>query len=148
MKLLAGKENVDISKQLDYVANQMKLAIYDEPIIDDEFKDLVKTVSIVKSVATPMLLAFKPASMAKELIIGVIKGTTLAATEIYGENQFDVSDLTKAYGKLITIDNKFSEEFNLIDKINQIYRIANMDVNTMSKKIQTDRRGIYRGTGR
>ena len=148
MKLLAGRENIDISKQLEYVANQMKLAVFDEPIIDDEFKDLTKTIGIVKSISTPMLLAFKPASMAKELVIGVIRGTTLAATQLYGEDQFGVADLTKAYGKLITIDNKFSEEFNLIDKINQMYRIANMDVNTMAQKIQTDRRGIYRGTGR
>ena len=42
MKLLAGKQNKDISKQLEYVANQMKLAVFDEPIIDDEFKDFIK----------------------------------------------------------------------------------------------------------
>lgn len=148
IKLMAGKQGVDISKQLDYVAKQMDLAVFDEPIIDEEFKDMATTVAAVKKFSTAAMLAFRPALMVKELVIGVIKGTTLAATQIYGKDQFTVGDLTKAYTKLMTIDNKFSNDFNLIDRINAYYRFANMDVNSLAKKTQTDRHGVFRGLGR
>lgn len=148
MKYLAGKDNVDISDQLDYVAKQINLSVYDEPIIDKEFEDMTKTMAVVKKISTAAMLAFKPANMIKELTIGIFKGVSIAATKIYGKDQFGIKDLASAYKKLITIDNQFSTEFNLIDQVNHFYRFANMDVNTMSKKLQTDRHGLMRGTGR
>lgn len=148
MKLLGGKQNDDISKQLEYIANQLNLAAYDEPIIDDEFKDLATVVSFVKPIATMGMLAFKPISLIKEMTIGVMKGATLASTQIYGKDQFTIKDLSSAYGKLMSIDKKFASEFNLIDKMNIFYGFANMDMSSVSKKLQTDRRGIFRGVGR
>lgn len=148
MKLLAGKENVDISNQLQYVKDQMSLSVYDEPIIDEEFRDFSTVTAILKRISTAGMLAFKPASLVKEMTIGVFKGISLAATQLYGKDQFNISDLVAAYKKLMTIDNKFSTEFNLIDKLNAYYRFANMDVNTIAKKLQTDRRGLLKGTGR
>jgi hypothetical protein len=35
-------------------------------------------------------------------------------------------------------DQQFSQEFNLIDKINAYYRFANMDINTIALKLQAD----------
>lgn len=148
IKLIGSKQNIDLSKQLEYVTNQVNLSVYDEPIIDDEFKDLTTLTSILKKASTVGMLAFRPVFLAKEMTIGVIKGVSLAATQIYGEDQFSAADLTKAYEKLLTIDHKFSSEFNLIDKMNAFYRFANMDVNTLAKKLQSDRRGIFRGLSR
>lgn len=148
MKLLGGKQNDDISKQLEYIANQLNLAAYDEPIIDDEFKDLATVVSFVKPISTMGMLAFKPISLIKEMTIGVMKGATLASTQIYGKDQFTIKDLSSAYGKLMSIDKKFASEFNLIGKMNIFYGFANMDMSSVSKKLQTDRRGIFRGVGR
>lgn len=148
MKLLAGKENVTISNQLEYIKNQMSLSVFDEPIIDEEFKDFSTVTAVMKQISTAGMLAFKPASLLKEMTIGVFKGATLAATQIYGKDQFNITDLASAYKKLMTIDNKFSTEFNLIDELNHYYRFANMDVNTIAKKMQTDRHGILKGTGR
>ena len=82
------------------------------------------------------------------MTIGVFKGMSLAATQIYGKDQFTISDLASAYKKLMTIDNKFSDEFNLIDRLNHYYRFANMDINTVAKKLQTDRSGVLKGLGR
>jgi len=148
MKLLAGKENTDISNQLKYVADQMSLSIYDQPIIDEEFKDIATATMIAKKISTAALLAFRPALFAKEMSIGLIKGISLASTQIYGKDQFTVSDLMSAYMKLMTIDNKVAAEFNLIDRLNHFYRFANMDTNTIAQKLQTDRRGLFRGLGR
>lgn len=148
IKMLAGQQNVNISKQLEYVANQMKLSVFDEPLVNEEFKDLTTAAAVVKHFSTAAMLAFKPASFIKEMTIGAFRGIMMASTKIYGKDQFELKDLMTAYKKLSTIDNKFSNEFNLIDKLNAYYRFANMDVNSISKKLQTDRRGLFRGFGR
>ena len=145
---MAGKENEAISKQLEYISDQMKLSVFDDPIINEEFGDVAKVTSAIKKVSTIGMLAFKPASLVKELTIGLFKSISLASTKIYGKNEFNIEDIAKAYTKLTTIDKKFSEEFNLIDNLNLFYRFANMDINTMSKKVQTDRRGVMKGFGR
>lgn len=148
LKLHGGKQNKELEKVMEYVTNQLKLAAFDEPIVDDEFKAVATVTAMLKKISTAGMLAFRPILLVKELTIGIMKGAGLAATQIYGEDQFNLGDLTKAYGKLMTIDNKFSDEFNLIDNINHYYRFANMDINTVAKKLQTDRRGIVRGVGR
>lgn len=148
LKLLSGKEGVDVSNQLDYIANQMSLSIYDEPIIADEAKDFAKVTAVLKKVSTMGLLAFRPALFVKEMTVGLFRGVSLAATQLYGKDQFTLADFGKAMGKMLMIDNKFTEEFNLIDKLNQFYRFANMDVNTIAQKLQTDRHGLFKGAGR
>ena len=148
MKLYAGKQNKDISKELEYVKNQLKLAAYDEPIVEEEFEDVVSMTSLVKRLTTVGMLAFRPVLMVKEFSIGMFKGASLAATQIYGKDQFDIKSLSEAIGKMLSIDNKFSQEWNLIDMINNYYGFANMDINTVSKKFQSNRRGLFMGLNR
>lgn len=147
MKLASGKARKDISKQLETIENQLKLAVFDDTLIDDEFKSISIVQTFVKKLSTAGMLAFKPATIVKELTLGVIKGITIASTQVYGKDQFTLNDLTKAYGKLLTIDKRFSSEFNLIDQLNHYYRFVNMDANSFGKRLQTDRHGVYKGLG-
>jgi len=147
MKLQAGKRNEDISKELEYVKNRIKLGSMDEPIIDPEAEDVVKAASVVKKITTAGMLAFRPALFMKEMTIGLYKGAALAMTKIYGGEQFGLKDLASALGKLVTIDKKFAKEWNLIDGLNNEYRFANRDVNSLAYKLQTNRRGIFMGLG-
>lgn len=149
MKYAAGKSSDDISGQLKYVSDQIKLSAFGQHIIDPEFKDLTVGQAMIKKLSSALILGFKPISLAKELTIGTMKGVMLASTQIYGKDQFGIKDLGLAYKKLLTIDKQFSQEFNLIDKINALYRFANMDANTLYAKLQTDRHGmVMRGVSR
>lgn len=148
MKLASGKAGQDITKQLESIENQLKLAVFDETIIDDEFKDISIVEGAIKSIATPAMLGFKATTIVKEMTLGVFKGISIAASQIYGKDQFTIKDLAKAYHKMITIDKKFSNEFNLINELNHFYRFANMDANSISKKLQSDRKGILKGVSR
>ena len=138
MKLASGKAGQDITKQLESIENQLKLAVFDKTIIDDEFKDISIVEGAIKSIATPAMLGFKATTIVKEMTLGVFKGISIAASQIYGKDQFTIKDLAKAYHKMITIDKKFSNEFNLINELNHFYRFANMDANSISKKLQRD----------
>ena len=145
MKMQAGKGNKDISKELEYISNRIKTSLADESIVDPEWSDVIKAASVAKRITTAGMLAFRPVLFMKEMIIGMYKGVTLAATKIYGGDQFTIKDFSTAIKKLTTIDNKFAPEWNLIDVINNTYGFANRDVNTLPKKMQTNRRGIMLG---
>lgn len=148
MKVQSGKAGEDISKELEHVKNRIKLAAADESIIDPEAEDVVQAASVVKKITTAGMLAFRPALFLKEMTIGLYKGSMLAFTKIYGgEEQFTISDLGKALGKLATIDKKFAREWNMIDGINNEYGFANRDVNSLAPRLQSNRRGLHMGLG-
>lgn len=130
-------KDTSISKQIEYIINQIKLAVMDEHLIGDEEAVIAKVAGAVKQISTITMLAFRPALTAKEMTIGIFKN--FAAAGIQLDPEYNIKDMTKAYGKLITINNKFSDEFNLIDEINHQYRIANMDISSLPKKVQIDR---------
>lgn len=149
LKFDAAKTNDKIENHLKYMYDQIKLAAYGEHIIDPEFKDLSIGQAMMKRISTFAMLAFRPILMAKELTIGTFKNITLAATQMYGKDVFTLKDLTKAYGKMLTIDKRFTQEFNLINRLNHLYRFSNMDAGTIAMKTQTDRHGVLmRGLGR
>ena len=149
IKLIDGKNTArdgSIDKQIEYVINQVKLAVMDEHLIGDEEAVLAKVASAIKQISTVSMLAFRPALTVKEMTIGVLKNFSAAGIKL--DPEYNAKDMAKAYGKLLTIDNKFSDEFNLIDEINHEYRIANMDISSMPKKVQIDRWGVMKGLGR
>ena len=143
---MGGRQDLDVSKQLEYIVNQVKLAVFDEPLIGDEQATIAKGIAFARQISTVAMLAFRPALLAKELTIGALKNISASATGLYEE--FGTKEMTQAYTKLITIDKQFTNEFNMIQKLNHIYRIANMDISTVPKKIQHDRHGAARGFGR
>lgn len=137
IKLVGARNDVKVDKQVEYIINQVKLAVLDQPIIGDEEATIVKGASFVKQFSTVSMLAFRPALLVKEMTIGIMRNFSASALNI--NEEFNAADMAKAYGKLITIDNKFSDEFNMITKLNHLYRMGNMDISTMSKKVQADR---------
>lgn len=143
---MGAKQSIKVDDQIEYIINQVKLAVLDQPLIGDEMQTLAKGLGFVKQISTISMLAFRPALLAKEMTIGVLRNFSSAAIGL--NDEFDAETMAKAYQKLITIDKKFSDEFNMIDKLNHLYRMANMDISTMPKKVQADRWGYHKGLGR
>jgi hypothetical protein len=106
--LRAGVANKEISKELQYIVDRLKLATYDSPIHDPEFDDIVHSVATVKKITTAGMLAFRPVILAKELSIGLYRAMTLASAKLYGKNQFGYKSVFKALSKMMTIDKKFT----------------------------------------
>ena len=62
MKLNAftqGKEGKDIKKQMDYIVNQVKLAVFNQPLIGDEEATLAKGMGLARKISSWSILAFK-----------------------------------------------------------------------------------------
>lgn len=143
---MGNQQNQDIQKQLKYVMNSVKLAVFDQHILGDEEKTVATALNFVKKITSIGMLAFRPALFVKEISLGTMKNFMQSAFSL--NEQFSIADITSAYTKLLTIDKKASNEFNLIQKLNHLYRIANMDIGGAAGKMQHDRHGFMRGISR
>ena len=143
---MGGRQNKEVDKQLEYITNQVKLAVFDEPLLKDEEKTIATGIVLFKRISTVSMLAFRPALLVKELSLGLLKNFTLAGVSV--GNEYNLANVTKAYSKLVSTDKRLINEFDVNQKLNDVYRIANMDIATVSKKLQHDKAGIARGFGR
>ena len=118
----------------------------DEHLIGDEEKLLVVGLTAAKKFSTTMMLGLRPVLFVKEYTIGVLRNFSAAALGL--DPDITVADMSKAYFRIMTVDNQMSDDFNLIDRLNQEYGMANMDISSMPKKVQSDRWGMFKGMGR
>lgn len=140
IKLNGGKANQDVSKELEYIKERIDLSFFDEPLIDSELTDVITAATLVKRITTPMMLALRPAIFMKEVLLGMYRGAAITATQFFGKEQFNFKDYSSAMKSVWTVDKAMSEEFNQVQAINAFYGFANMDINSYTKKIQTNRR--------
>ena len=122
MKLTGGRQNQDVSKALEYVKERIDLAFFDQPLVDKEFEQIVTAASVVKKMTTAFMLGFRPAILVKELAIGMFKGVSLAATQYFGKDQFNLKDYTKALQLMMVTDKSLALEFNKLEALNHHYQ--------------------------
>ena len=106
MKLKAGIANVDITKELEYVVDRIKLGIMDSPVADEEAEDILKGVSVAKRITSMLILGLRPALFFKEMSIGLYKAAALSSTKMYGKQQFGQKSMLTAMTKIGAIDKK------------------------------------------
>ena len=125
-----------------HLINHLKVAGLGQHSVEEEYKDLNTAARLLKRVTSVTMLGFRPALLAKEFTLGVLKGIGLASFKLNTQAPFTVKELMNAYVKLFTIDKNFSPEFHTIDRLNQLYGLANMDTAGFYQKLQKDRHGI------
>ena len=96
IKLNGGKINKDVSKELEYIKERIDLSFFDEPLVDSEAEDVIKAATMVKKITTPMMLALRPATFMKEVLLGMYRGASITATQFFGKDQFSFKDYSKA----------------------------------------------------
>ena len=125
-----------------HLINHLKVAGLGQHSVEEEYKDLNIAARILKRFTSVLMLGFRPALFAKEFTLGVLKGIGLASFKLNTQAPFTVKELMNAYVKLFTIDKNFSAEFHTIDRLNQLYGLANMDTAGFYQRLQKDRHGI------
>jgi hypothetical protein len=159
-KYFSFMTGTDISKELEYLENQIKVTIFNEPLVEEEGKKIIVGVKALKRVASTLQLSLRPVLLAKELSVGFLRALTIATTNIVkGGNKFSFKEIMSAYaivfghvsdkaGNFIKTDNKDISEFSLINALNNEYGLSNMDINSIVEKLKTNRFGLNAGTSR
>lgn len=151
---MTGEDFNDILQTLD---DQVTITIFNKPLIPEELQDAAKIISTVRSATSTLHIAARPLLWLKEITVGQLQNVNRAWVEVYGEssNEFSYKSLMKAnsiiYGAGI---NKYGDvfqgnsdiaDFTLVQALNNVYGIANMDINQIVDKTKTDRFGLAAG---
>ena len=128
----------EVEKVIKTLIDQLKVSVYNiSPLKGTESEKFFSLVKTAQKITSLMVLAFRPAMFVKEIVVGTLKNTSYAWSKIYGEDSFDGKHLTEAYEKLFT-----REDWDLIMEINNLYRVANRDLNQIVDKTKVDRHGL------
>lgn len=129
----------ETEEALENFFDQIKVSIFNiSPIKGKESEQFFALVRSAQKATSLMVLALRPVTAIKELIVGTIKNTSFAWSKIYGDDSFESKHLQEAYQLLLAS----KEDYFLIWELNDEYRIANRDMNQIVDKTKVDRHGI------
>lgn len=144
-----------VQNQVKAIIDRTKVSIYNDNLIDEEYKNLASLIGIGKAIGSYTKIALRPMLYAKELLAGRIRNlSALAADYIYNGDKITTKDMMEAaalvFGEGMFFDksdkllgNKHAGEFSLIDSINNLYAITDRDINIYSERLSADRFGFF-----
>lgn len=155
IKTMGRETGQDVTDILKNIEDQLKISIFNEPIISKELQTVSKIVGIPRKLTSILVIGMRPLLLVKELMVGGIQNTTRAWFKVYGEDSFDAKSLKKAYeiisgGGLHKYGNAFAgnsdfADFSFAESLNNFYGIANKDINSVVRTTQVDRAGLIGG---
>lgn len=131
----AGLLNKKLPNTIGYIDEFVKIAVYNEAIIDDNQKNFVKIAKTVTSTVSKANLGLNFLSGIREVLQGQWANSVRVFSRTYGENQFTRVDYGKALKYMLNDAPDFIKNVTTIESLNSIYGMANMDVNGMVERM-------------
>lgn len=157
-KKLSFQTGMDLDKILNFLSDQIKITIFNESILDDEFSDLAKVNGVLRKINSVIKIGLRPAQWVKEMTVGAFRNWNIATVNALKGTEYDftLEDMKNAeafmigyvfdkFGQLVKSDNDDIASFSLLNQFNNQYGIANMDINSIVLKMKTDRYGMAAG---
>lgn len=144
----------NVSNQINTIIDRVKVSIYNENLIDENYKDLATLIGIGKKLGSYTKIALRPMLYAKELLAGRIRNlSALCADFIYNGEKITFNHMMDAaavvfgeglfFEKIAKMSGSMhAGEFALVDWINNTYAITDRDMNIYSERLSADRYGI------
>ena len=136
--------NKQFVQDREYLENYVKAKIKNQSLHkDDKAKETEQTLSKVRQVASFLSLAFSPVQGLYQTLQGLWQDISLIIRKPDGTQAFTFRNMLDA-GKIV-----YKEMFHYSDTptkcqlLNELMGVNDMDMNTYSEKLRTDRHGIY-----
>lgn len=155
VKMMGRYSGTDVSDVIKNLQNRVKITIFNEPIISKELMGVAHALQLPRKINSVLIIGMRPASYVKELLVGTVQNYTRAAFHVFGENSFNPVDLKHAYEIMAgTGIHKYGDAFagksdfadyTFIEALNNMYGMANKDINSSVRTTQVDRSGLFGG---
>ena len=136
--------NREFTQDREYLENYIKAKIKNQSLQkDDTAKGTEQTLSKIRQVASFLSLAFSPVQGLYQTLQGLWQDISLIIRKPDGTQAFTWKNMLEA-GKVVYADMMhFHDTPTKCQLINELYGINDMDMNTYSEKMRTERHGIY-----
>lgn len=143
----------DFSKHREAIIKRTAISMYNTNNIEDDYKDFVGTIGLLRKMLNFSAIALRPALFFKEMVVGRVKNHTSAALGYFENEGITYKDLMRAeqivFGEGLGKEfvNKFNntsiEHREKVEQINHMYRVANRDANVMAHKSSASKNDIF-----
>lgn len=129
----------DLSYHKDYIWNK----VLNRSLIPPELRKLDDYLKYLKAGASKFTLAFSPVQSVYQSIQGLWQNISLIIRKPDGTNAFTFANFAKAY-RIVSKDFfDISGKPTLCSRLNELFALNDMDMNTYIDRISKNRKGIY-----
>lgn len=155
MHFIQQNSTADFDEELEYLDNEIKVAIKNESLVPEELQGVMKGVNVAKKINSILTLGLRPMQMIKELTYGqfinysrafALKGTSneVSAKSVFMANLYVWGKQAASWMRVATGQEDMAA-FTLCQMMNQEYGIANQDSNSFIQKNTIRRTGLSQG---
>lgn len=139
--LRAYNLNVELPELNKAIDEYVRLVIFSESPYKDK-NTLIKVANTLAHVTRFNFLGFNYKSLIREPLQGFFMMSTRALTRAMGENSAKLSDVMWAYKYVFsTLPSTGGDNFEMIELLNMMYRMANMEPNALAVLTCSDQKG-------
>lgn len=143
LNLQGLSQNVEFEKDIgwfnDYVTNK----IFNKSLISDKYRAFSEMSNKLMSMVSKLTLGFSPIQGVYQMLDGLWKDISIAWRKPMGEQSFGFKEFSKAYLNILTEFRYGTAGQTVPELLNELYGINDMDMNTYTDRIKSDRSGIF-----
>lgn len=148
LSLQQMQTGLDMSKTIEYIFENAKSVIYMESLVPNEVRPLFKTLNFLRNVASTTALSWNFANLPREVLMGFWTNISHAMFKRYGSETFKLTHYMEALKYLIYDSPHFITEITKIELLNELYGLANMDLDSIVENTTSYKTGIIGGFSR
>lgn len=138
----------DFSKMMEFVFESAKNIVYQESLVPEEMRGVYKVISFLREFASVTALSWNFTNLPREILMGFWVNIESAMLHRYGKNSFGLKDYKNALKYLFYDAPKFISEVTKIELLNELYAMANMDIDNLVGNTTSYKNGIVGGFSR
>lgn len=143
LTVMGNQQNTKFTNDLRYGAEYVKNKVKGESIVDPTYQKAQEISGKLRGLASKLVLGFSPVQFGYQMIQGIWNDIRLILQDkATGKNVFTLSHMLQA-AKIVYSDlfRRPGEE-SVISKLNALYGINDMDINTYIDRIKSDQFGL------
>ena len=128
-------------KEAKYIEEYLKVNIFKKSVMENSSQEIISRLTPVRTFVTYANLAGNAVAYFRDIENGFMENYLRTVTKF--QTDISASNLTKAYGYVITNGTSNTMNINMLSKLCVKYRLSNTDLARITERLKTNRGGIY-----
>ena len=133
--------NTKFTSDIQYLDEYIRNKILNQSIVNPKRQNAVNWLNSIKTAASKFTLAFAPVQALYQPLQGLWQNISLMIRKPDGKESFTFNHFTKAYKMLMK--DLFTNKPTICGKLNELYGINDMDMNTYIDRISSAKKGLW-----
>lgn len=138
-----GLLDKNLSNTLDFMKDYTKTAVYNEKLIEPNMEGFSRGMAVLRDLTSKLALTINPIGGIREFLQGQYGNMSRIFAKSYGKDMFTRAEYSKAIGFMINDAPDFINNVTAIEELNHIYRISDMDINSIVERLRIAKSGFY-----